>query len=256
MEEMSSMTRLNAKNSHSAERLMQQASSAVTDAGNAMMQLTESMKAISSASMETSQIIKTIDEIAFQTNLLALNAAVEAARAGQAGAGFAVVADEVRNLALRAATAAQNTSGLIEGTIQRVGDGVQVVSRLDQAFSTVTRTTKEVERLITDISSASAEQSRGIEQLSAVLLEMDHVTQNTAANAEETAGASEQMSDQSEHMRQMVADLNALTNGASVKLKNLTSGKSYSVGSYLKTDFITCHNQKLGRDAQLPALPF
>ena len=87
----------------------------VDEANHAMVELTESMKEITTASEETAKIIKTIDEIAFQTNLLALNAAVEAARAGEAGAGFAVVADEVRNLAMRAADAAKNTANLIEG---------------------------------------------------------------------------------------------------------------------------------------------
>ena len=255
MEEMSSMTQRNAENSRHVDGLMQQASAAVTDAGNAIMQLTESMKAISSASEETSKIVKTIDEIAFQTNLLALNAAVEAARAGQAGAGFAVVADEVRNLALRAATAAQNTSGLIEGTIQRIGDGVQMVSRLDQVFSTVTRTTNEVEQLMRDISSASVEQARGIEQLSAALLEMDHVTQSVAASAEETAGTSEEMSEQAEYLRHMVSDLHVLSNGASVTLNNLIFGQRAKAGFGLKTEPIADCHPKLSGDVPLPALP-
>ena len=95
----------------------------VDEANHAMIELTGSMKEITTASEETAKIIKTIDEIAFQTNLLALNAAVEAARAGEAGAGFAVVADEVRNLAMRAAEAAKNTANLIEGSVKKIKKG-------------------------------------------------------------------------------------------------------------------------------------
>ena len=106
----------------------------VSRANDSMRNLTTSMDEITKASEDTSKIIKTIDEIAFQTNLLALNAAVEAARAGEAGAGFAVVADEVRNLAMRAAEAAKNTSGLIEGTIKKIKAGFDLVDRNERGF--------------------------------------------------------------------------------------------------------------------------
>jgi methyl-accepting chemotaxis protein len=123
LKEMSSMTKQNATNSRQADQLMQEANHVVESAGASMTALTRAMTDISLASEETSRIVKSIDEIAFQTNLLALNAAVEAARAGQAGAGFAVVADEVRALAIRAADAARNTAGLIEGTVAEVHHG-------------------------------------------------------------------------------------------------------------------------------------
>lgn len=123
LEEMSAMTRQNSMNADQANTAMKEASGVVAEAQSAMGELSTSMAEISQSSEETQKIIKTIDEIAFQTNLLALNAAVEAARAGEAGAGFAVVADEVRNLATRAADAAKNTAGLIEGTVQRIKSG-------------------------------------------------------------------------------------------------------------------------------------
>ncbi|MFH0996456.1 MAG: methyl-accepting chemotaxis protein [Pseudomonadota bacterium] len=222
MEEMSSMTQQNAENARNAEQFMKEFGSAVTETGNSMAQLNQSMKQTSSASMETSKIIKTIDDIAFQTNLLALNAAVEAARAGQAGAGFAVVADEVRNLALRAGAAARETSVLIEETIARVNSGTEIVNRSNQIFSTMIDATYKVEKLIGDITSASAEQARGIEQLNTALSEMDQVTQTTAANSEETAGASGQMREQAEHMAQVVMELCALTDGSSISLSSLS----------------------------------
>jgi methyl-accepting chemotaxis protein len=175
-----------------------------------MNALTSSMDQISKASEETSKIIKTIDEIAFQTNLLALNAAVEAARAGESGAGFAVVADEVRNLAMRAAEAARNTSGLIEGTVKRIQEGSGLVVRTSEAFGEVARSADKVGRLVAEISSASHEQAQGIEQVNRAVTEIDKVVQQAAANAEESASASEEMSAQARRMKAMIEELVAL----------------------------------------------
>ena len=173
------------------------------------------MKEISSASQETAKIIKTIDEIAFQTNLLALNAAVEAARAGVAGAGFAVVADEVRNLAMRAAEAARNTADLIEGTVAKVKNGSEIVSKTNEAFAKVATGAKKVGELVGEISAASNEQAQGIEQINKAVSELDKVVQKNAANAEESASASEEMNAQAEHMKGFVNDLKVLITGNS-----------------------------------------
>jgi methyl-accepting chemotaxis protein len=178
-----------------------------------MHELTSSMENISKASEETSKIIKTIDEIAFQTNLLALNAAVEAARAGEAGAGFAVVADEVRNLALRAADAAKNTADLIEGTVKNVKDGSTLVDTTNEAFQEVSINTSKVGELVGEIAEASKEQSQGIEQVNIAVTEMDKITQQNAANAEESASASEEMSGQAAQMKDMIQELVDLVGG-------------------------------------------
>ena len=158
-------------------------------------------------------VIQTIEDIADQTNLLALNAAVEAARAGEAGAGFAVVADEVRNLAMRAAEAAKNTSDLIEGTVLKISDGSELVTRTNEAFSEVTDSSTKVGELVSEISAASSEQAQGIEQVNTAVADMDKVTQQNAANAEESASASEEMSAQAEEIKGMVAGLVALVEG-------------------------------------------
>jgi len=186
----------------------------VARANGSMEALTASMDEISRASEETSKIIKTIDEIAFQTNLLALNAAVEAARAGEAGAGFAVVADEVRNLAIRAAEAAKNTAGLIEGTVRKIKEGSELVQRTSAEFSEVQDSASKMGELVGEISSASGEQAQGIEQISKAVTEMDTVVQRNAGNAEESASASEELNAQAEHMKEFVADLVALVGGS------------------------------------------
>ena len=213
LEEMSSMTKLNAEHAEQADALMKEASEVVDHANGSMKELTKSMEEITVASEETSKIIKTIDEIAFQTNLLALNAAVEAARAGEAGAGFAVVAGEVRNLAMRAADAAKNTSGLIEGTVKKIKDGSGLVNRTDQAFLKVADTASKVAGLVAEIAAASREQSQGIEQVNKAVAEMDKVVQQNAATAEENASASEQMNAEAEQMKINVDDLVVLVNG-------------------------------------------
>ncbi|MCF8118721.1 MAG: methyl-accepting chemotaxis protein [Deltaproteobacteria bacterium] len=227
LEEMSSMTKQNAEHAGQADTLMKEANQVVGQANDSMTELTGSMEEISKASEETSKIIKTIDEIAFQTNLLALNAAVEAARAGEAGAGFAVVADEVRNLAMRAAEAAKNTADLIEGTVKKVNDGSDLVTKTNEAFAQVAESAKKVGGLVGEIAAASNEQAQGIDQVNTAVADMDKVTQQNAANAEESASAAEEMNAQAEQMKASVAELMKLVGGAG-KDHVLKTGKTAS----------------------------
>ena len=219
LEEMSSMTKQSADNAGHANTLMSEAKVVVDKAGVSMKEMNKSMDEISSAGQEIGKIIKTIDEISFQTNLLALNAAVEAARAGEAGAGFAVVADEVRNLAQRAAEAAKNTANLIEGTITRINQGTDLVKTTDEAFKEVTVKTAKVAELINEIAAASSEQAQGIDQVNQAVSQMDRVTQNNAANAEESASASEELNAQAESMIEMVNELITIVGGATAGTK-------------------------------------
>ncbi|MBU0479472.1 MAG: chemotaxis protein [Proteobacteria bacterium] len=214
MEEMYSMTKGNAENATQADALMKEARKIVGSANSSMGEMTSSMGEISRASEETSKIIKTIDEIAFQTNLLALNAAVEAARAGEAGAGFAVVADEVRNLAMRATEAAKNTAALIEGTINKVNGGTEIVKRTNDSFSEVAESIEKMATLIDEIASASKEQESGFRQINQATTQLDSVTQQNSASAEESAAAAEELSAQSEQMMGLIKNLQAIVHGA------------------------------------------
>lgn len=217
LEEMSAMTRQNAVNADQANRLMAEAKKTIAQANESMSGLTVSMGEITGASVETRKIIKTIDEVAFQTNLLALNAAVEAARAGEAGAGFAVVADEVRNLAMRAADAAKNTASLIDATVKTVQGGAGLVERTNDEFSRVALSVSKVGELVGEIAAASQEQSQGIDQINKAVTEMDRLIQMNAANAEESAAASRQMTNRAEQMREFVDNLAGLVKGGGIK---------------------------------------
>ena len=216
LEEMSAMTNQNADNARQADNLMKAANQVVHQANDSMTELTHSMDEISKASAETSKIIKTIDEIAFQTNLLALNAAVEAARAGAAGSGFAVVADEVRNLAMRAADAAKTTAELIETTVNKTCDGTDLVNKTNDAFGEVAQSAAKVGGLVGEIAAASGEQSQGIGQVNCAVTEMDKVVQQNAANAEESAAASEELNAQAAQMRTMIDGLITLVGVTSI----------------------------------------
>ena len=207
LEEMSSMTRQNADHAGQAKNMMGEATHIVQKVNEHMEQMAQSVEEITKSSEETSKIIKTIDEIAFQTNLLALNAAVEAARAGEAGAGFAVVADEVRSLALRAADAARNTNQLIENTISAVKKGNELTRSTQEAYKENVEIATKVGSLVDEIAAASTEQAQGIEQVNIAVSQMDKVVQQNAANAEESASASEEMKSQAQGMQTFIESL-------------------------------------------------
>ncbi len=210
MEEISSMTRQNAEHSLDAARLVAEAEQAVTNANGVLGEMVTSMTNIKESSRKVSNIIKTIDEIAFQTNILALNAAVEAARAGAAGMGFAVVADEVRNLAQRSAHAAKDTAALIEESIQRSDRGALRVEKVTTSMQDITNSVIKVKGLIDHVSEASRQQAHGFEQVSQALGQMEQMTQNNASSAEASATAGEALNLQARKSLQAVQQLEAL----------------------------------------------
>jgi methyl-accepting chemotaxis protein len=213
MEELASMTKQNADHAQQAKAMMGEVQRIVGNVNKNMQNMAEAIEHVTKSSQETSKIIKTIDEIAFQTNLLALNAAVEAARAGEAGAGFAVVANEVRNLAMRAAEAAKTTNDLIENTIKGVVNGNELTRLTQVAFKENIDISAKIGSIIDEIAAASQEQSHGIAQINKAVVEMDKVTQQTAAQAEESANSSEEMNVQAGKLKHFVSDLSALING-------------------------------------------
>jgi methyl-accepting chemotaxis protein len=204
VEELSGMTRRNARSTQEVTTLTHAARASAEQGGASMTRLSTAIDGIKASSDATAKIVKTIDEIAFQTNLLALNAAVEAARAGDAGKGFAVVADEVRNLAMRSAEAAKSTSALIEVAVLNANGGVainkEVLAQLSDIISRVT----QVGDVMREISAATDQQRRGAEEISAAVKQMNSVTQEVASRSEESASAAEELGGQAEGLREMV----------------------------------------------------
>jgi len=200
MEELTSTVRLNAENSSQANALAIRASQVAGDSGVAVGRVIETMGSISEASHKIVEIISVIEGIAFQTNILALNAAVESARAGEQGRGFAVVASEVRNLAHRSASAAKEIKQLINDTVTRVNEGADLAANAGATMSEVVESVTRVCSVISSISSASLEQSQGIEQVNQAIAEMDDVTQQNASLVEEAAAAAESLRGQAANL--------------------------------------------------------
>jgi methyl-accepting chemotaxis protein/methyl-accepting chemotaxis protein-1 (serine sensor receptor) len=214
-QEIQSMARANADNSRSMAGFVDESQKEIAQANSDLSTMVRSMDGINESSEKISKIIKVIDEIAFQTNILALNAAVEAARAGKEGQGFAVVADEVRNLAQRSAQAAHDTASLIQESIDKASHGKAQVARVVGSIRAISQSSSKISSLVEGIAAGSAEECRGLDQIGKAITQMEHVTQTTAANAEESAAASEELNAQSETMSNLVQQLNMLVNGSS-----------------------------------------
>jgi methyl-accepting chemotaxis protein len=205
LQEMTAMTRQNSANAKEARGIAEATKISAENGVGSMQRLSSAMDLIKKSSDDTAKIIKTIDEIAFQTNLLALNAAVEAARAGEAGKGFAVVAEEVRNLAMRSAEAAKNTADMIEGSVKNAENGVSINQEVMKNLEEINGHAKRVSEVMAEIAAASDQQSQGVGQVNTAMEQMNQLTQANAANSEESASASEELSAQAQEMRAMVA---------------------------------------------------
>lgn len=225
MEEMASVTVQNANNAGEAAKLVDMCSVSADDGSKAVGEMNTSMDEINTSSKKIADITKVIDGIAFQTNLLALNAAVEAARAGEHGKGFAVVAEEVRNLAQRSATAAKDTTELIDDCVIKTGKGAELAGKCNEALQGIVVNVKKATDLTQEITNASTEQSEGINQVNNAVQQMDQITQQIAANSEESASASEEMSAQAQTLMEQVDILSKLV-GYDAKEIGLQSSKS------------------------------
>jgi methyl-accepting chemotaxis protein len=204
MEELTSTVRLNTDHARQANGLAESASSVAVKGGAVVAQVVDTMAAINISARKIVDIIGVIDGIAFQTNILALNAAVEAARAGEQGRGFAVVATEVRNLAQRSAAAAKEIKDLIGDSVDKVEAGNRLVEQAGSTMHEVVASVKRVTDIMSEIMSASQEQSNGIEQINTAVTQMDDVTQQNAALVEEAAAAAQAMQDQVNSLNQVV----------------------------------------------------
>lgn len=196
MEQMAASTRNNADNTRLASERANLATVQARKGGELMGQVANNMQSITECAQQMTEIISLIDGIAFQTNILALNAAVEAARAGDHGKGFSVVAGEVRNLAHRSAEAAKSIKTLIDVTSNNVTQGVTVVSEAEKNMHEIVNGSGHVSKLMDEISASTAEQEKGISQITQALSELERVTQSNVAMVDELSGSSDVLKNQ------------------------------------------------------------
>jgi methyl-accepting chemotaxis protein len=214
LETVTSSSKSSLQGAEEATHLSQEAHRAADKGAADMQEMTGAMDAIKASSQDIAKIIRTIDEIAFQTNILALNAAVEAARAGEAGMGFAVVAEEVRALAHRSAQAAKETAAKIEGAITNTTQGVAISQRVSQTLSDIVTKVKQVDEIASKATEGSRAQTDNLSQINTAIGRMNQLTQNTAASAEESAAAAEELRTQADALKQGVMELVQLTGSA------------------------------------------
>jgi len=205
MEELTGAVGQSADTARQANQLASTAAEAAARGGKVVGAVVQRMDQISDSSRKISDIISTIDGIAFQTNILALNAAVEAARAGEQGRGFAVVAGEVRTLAQRSAEAAKEIKTLIGRSVETVEAGAADVAEAGQSMEEIVSSVRRVTDLMAEIAAAAVEQRDGIAQVNQAVANLDQMTQQNAALVEESTAASSSLSDQARHLADVVA---------------------------------------------------
>ncbi|MCL2221426.1 MAG: methyl-accepting chemotaxis protein [Oscillospiraceae bacterium] len=224
--EIARKTKENAETADRTAKLSATIKESALKGSNQMDDMIMAVKDINEASQSISQIIKTIDDIAFQTNILALNAAVEAARAGQHGKGFAVVAEEVRNLASKSAEAAKDTGVMIQNSMGKAKLGTQIAGDTAESLKDIVTGITESSQLVSGIAEASEEQSQGITQINIGIDQVAQVVQQNSATAEESAAASEEMSGQSSVLEELVSRFKLKNTGDFSKLPGMVPGIS------------------------------
>lgn len=187
MEQLNATVRQNADNVRIADQLAEKTAGTAQQNDQVMKQVISSMNNIRQASGRVGEILRVIDDITFQTNILALNASVEAARAGEQGRGFAVVAGEVRLLAQRSATASHEIKALIDDSNNHVLAGSQFIDNAGKQLAQLVNDVDQVKNIMAEIRVAGDEQSKGIDEVTRAVTQMEQTVAENLATINQTA---------------------------------------------------------------------
>ncbi len=205
LEEITAAAKNNAHHASQANQLARNSSDAAVKGGGVVSAAVGAMNEIIASSAKIAEIVSAIDLIAFQTNLLGVNAAIEAARAGEEGRGFAVVASEIRNLALSSASSAREIKSLIDDSVGKVKKGAELVNRSGETLQGLVTSVRQVTQFVSDIASASQEQSTGVELVTGAVTQMDRVTRSNSAEATKLTSTAQSLASQAAQLQEMVA---------------------------------------------------
>ncbi|MDR1079761.1 MAG: methyl-accepting chemotaxis protein [Deltaproteobacteria bacterium] len=214
LETLLSMAKRNAGHSDEAKEHVAEVKNFVEEANLYMLDIANAMEEIRNSGQASSQIIKSVEEIAFQTNILALNAAVEAARAGEAGVGFAVVADEVRNLANKSRDAASSTTSMLASSLERINGGTLLVEKAKESFARLVETSDQVKAIVESITLASRSQTKDIQDIHQSIALMDKVTQENSLEAAEAENYSRDLNRQAGFLASAVTRVSSILLGS------------------------------------------
>jgi len=225
IEQLVSNINQNSTNTQQADSLSKDAVAVAIEGGNTVKKTTEAMNDVAEVSRKIVEMMDLINEITFQTNLLSINAAVEAARAGEHGRGFAVVADEIRNLARKSSDASKYIQGLVRDIMERVNTGKEWVGQLENGFNKIIQTIKQVSDALGEVSLATQESSRGVEQIGHGMGEMSYVIEHDAILVDELASATEQLNEKATLLKGMT-DKFTLSNKGDTGIENSSFKKN------------------------------
>ncbi|MCL1987410.1 MAG: methyl-accepting chemotaxis protein [Firmicutes bacterium] len=204
LETVNKQTSTNSENARNANSISNESSQNATKGNQSMKELLAAMKKINESSNNISSIIKVIQDIAFQTNLLALNASVEAARAGEYGRGFSVVAEEVGSLAKQSQTAAIETTGLIEDSLNSIETGNTIADTASQALDQMVLSVDNVLVAIDNISVSSKNQADSIAEISTGLDKISATVKDNQMVLDKTTKTAHSLNQQADMLKEFV----------------------------------------------------